>query len=609
MRKMDASKTVFKDLTYGQYLEEWSEKYADRIALKQGDIHVTYKELKKKAHNMAAFFLGKGVTKGDNVLIQLTNTVTFVTSCFGLFEIGAVPVLVYPACREKELESIIETSKPVAYISSDVYKGFEYKHMAEALVNKYEYIKHLYFESEILGMDMECYDLEKAEYEKPCPGDVAVIVLSGGSTGTPKLIARTHADHAYTSEATAEACNLYEEGVFLLSMPAAHNFNLCGPGLLGTLCAGGTVVMCDSGTPEEILELIDKEKVNATALVPALAASCLTFYEKANKYDISSLKVIQLGGSMCTPETVKQVMNGMNCTVQQIYGMGEGVVFCTSLSDSIDTIMNCQGKTISPSDEIKIVDENDEVLPVGTFGELLIKGPCVIKGYYRADEINKKKFTEDGFYRTGDRVRLLEDGNIQVAGRVIELINRGGEKIMPVEIEEYLCGYKGVEEASVVPIKDAMLGQKVCAFVLSKQNDISPVDIRNYLVELGIASYKVPDHIYILDKWPLTAVNKIDRNKLIEMATEKAKESIIIEEECLKGLSEMEQQIAKIWCKALNCNSVYYDDDFFEHGGNSLSGSIMIQDVNELFQSSVDIGMLYEDSSFKGFIQCVKENQ
>ena len=93
------------------------------------------------------------------------------------------------------------------------------------------------------------------------------------------------------------------------------------------------------------------------------------------------------------------------------------------------------------------------------------------------------------------------------------------------------------------------------------------------------------------------------------MATEKAKESIIIEEECLKGLSEMEQQIAKIWCKALNCNSVYYDDDFFEHGGNSLSGSIMIQDVNELFQSSVDIGMLYEDSSFKGFIQCVKENQ
>ncbi len=593
-----------QQITYNEFLEKCSELYGDSIAIIEGSEKITYKQLKEKSDKFAAYLLGKGIKKNDKMLIQLNNSIAFFICCFGMFKIGVIPVLIYPACREKEIETYADLVQPSGYFVFKNYKGVDYSDIAEKIVKSYPCVKLCVYEDQIMNLEMNT-DISQYDYEKSEPLDIAIVVLSGGSTGVPKMIARTHADHIFTSEAIAEKCGFSTKSVYLAVMPVEHNFNTVG--CLGVLSVGGTLVMGSSGTIDEIIDLIEKYQVTATTLVPSMALACVENVEKNKSYNkIQSLSLIQLGGAMCDAEIIKRVTEVLKCTVQQIYGMGEGIVFCTSYDDDFEIILSCQGRDICPWDDIKIVDFNNVEVPKGEYGELIGRGPCIITSYYMDNGESNQKFTQDGYLKTGDRARFINDDCIQIAGRIKDVVNRGGEKIDPSEIEEYIREFKTIQDVAVIGLPDKLLGEKICVVAIGDEK-LDLLEIKSKLMSKGIANYKLPDMLLYIDKWPLTAVKKVDRIKLKKWAMEQ--ETTIDINELIKKTDDktdvLEKQLLRIWIEVLQCE-VNCDDNFIELGGNSLTASQMLEKIKN--NTGIIIGMeeFYENSDFKDMLKLIK---
>lgn len=511
----------WEPLTLGQQLRIWAEKYQNRVAFVEDDVRLTYMELDHKVDKLASGFVNMGIKKGDNVVVQLPNSISFVLTCFALFRIGALPVLALPAHREAELDGIFSLANPVAYIIPATFLGFDYKKMADQLVKKHSSVKFVITDGKTeSGINLADISMPPVDLESPSYKDTALLLLSGGTTGTPKLIPRTHADYVYNAKASATRCKLNSQSVYLAVLPVAHNFPLCCPGILGTLSVGGKVVMCKTTSCDEAFPLIEKERVTITALVPSVVTLWLEVLEWDTTSDISSLEVLQVGGSMLDENLAKRIMREMKCRLQQVFGMAEGLICCTSISDPDPIIYSCQGRPLSDADEIRIVDADGNDVAEGEYGELLVRGPYTISGYYKAPEQNRKDFTSDGFYRSGDRARITPDGNIQLGGRIKEQINRAGEKIMPSEVESYLRSHPDIKDAALITLPDKTLGEKSCAYLITDNREISLSDIHKFFNDMGVARYKMPDQIKFIDFWPLTSVGKVNKTKLKEMAVE-----------------------------------------------------------------------------------------
>ncbi|HYT38621.1 MAG TPA: AMP-binding protein, partial [Acidimicrobiia bacterium] len=353
-----------------------------------------------------------------------------------------------------------------------------------------------------------------ADADPPDPADVAFFLLSGGTTGLPKLIPRTHDDYAYNVRASAELCRFGPDTVYLVALPAAHNFPLGCPGLMGTLAAGGRVVMAPSPRPDDALGVVEAEQVTITALVPALAIRWL----EANadeRFDLSSLELLQVGGARLVPEVARRIGPALGCRVQQVFGMAEGLLNYTRVDDPDDVVVETQGRPLSPADEILVVGPDGEPVPDGEPGELLTRGPYTIRGYYRAEAHNASAFTADGFYRTGDIVRLHPSGNLSVEGRAKDLINRGGEKISAEEIENLLLAHPAVREAAAVAMPHPVLGEQTCAYLALRPDEaLDLAALSAYLDGRGVARFKWPERLEIVDALPVTNVGKVDKKKL-----------------------------------------------------------------------------------------------
>ena len=522
--KKDLSKFEYLEgwerCSLGEQLGRWAKRYAERIAVSDSEESITYEELNQRVDQMAGAFICKGIEPGDRVVVQLPNRISFVVVLFALMRAGAVPILMLPAHREAELEGIIKLADPTAYVVAEQYLGYRYVDMALAIKEKFSCLKHLFVDGN--GgqgvqnlLELQCGNVQFPEVDGY---QTAVLLLSGGTTGVPKLIPRTHADYMYNARMSAKRCKLDKKDIYLAALPVAHNFPLSCPGLLGTLDAGGKVVLAPTTSPDDILSLVSEEEVTITAMVPAVTAVCMEMLEYDEDYDISSLKILQVGGAVLEDSLAKKIIQEWPCKLMQVFGTAEGLLSFTSPDDDDSLIARCQGTPVSPADEVKIVDESDEEVPKDVFGELLSRGPYTIDGYYKADEANRVSFTADGFYRTGDKAMWTKEGCLRLGGRIKEQINRAGEKIMPSEIEGYLCQHPDIKEAAVVGIPDEVLGNRICAFIMpedEKQMDL--LEIHQFLKAMGVASYKLPDQVETIELWPLTSVGKIDKKALASM--------------------------------------------------------------------------------------------
>ncbi|MBY9080397.1 salicylate synthase [Paenibacillus sp. HN-1] len=511
---------LYQPLTLGQHLRVWANRYGGSTAIVEGDKRISYRELDRRVDELAAGFAQLGIGKGDNVVIQLPNRISFVASCFALFRIGALPVLALPAHREGELDGIFSLAQPVAYIVPDTWMGFDYAAMARKLLSSHACVRNLIVD----GNSAEAIRLADVirppmELSGPEPSDIALLLLSGGTTGTPKLIPRSHADYFYNAEAAARRAGLSEHSIYLAVLPVAHNFPLCCPGIMGIFATGGKVVMCATTSCDEAFPLIERERVTITSLVPALVKLWLEELEWNKASDLSSLEVVQVGGAMLEESLARRIMPELGCRLQQVFGMAEGLICCTALDDDDMAIWSSQGKPLSEQDEIRIVDEHGSEAAPGQFGELMVRGPYTITGYYRAPEQNRKSFTAEGYYCSGDLARWTPAGHIQIGGRIKEQINRAGEKIDPAEIESLLLQHPSVKDIVIVGLPDKRLGERSCACVITDSQEPGLLDLHRFLREKGIARYKMPDQIMFVAGWPLTSVGKVDKTKLRQMAS------------------------------------------------------------------------------------------
>lgn len=501
--------------TLGGMLRERASRLPDHLAVVQDDVRWTYGELDARADRIAAGFERLGCARGDRVLVQLPNIPEFLSVVFGLFRAGLLPVFALPAHRHTEIEHFGLASGAVAYVIADTHGGFDYRTLAGQVVPRLPALRQVVVVGEAGGFTPigELASTAPRASREPAPDDVAFLQLSGGSTGLSKLIPRTHDDYLYSVRESAVICGLDTESTFLAALPVAHNYPMSSPGFLGALYAGGTVALARSPAPDVAFPIIERERVTITGLVPPLA---LVWEQaaRATSHDLSSLRVLQVGGAKLTAELARRLRATFTATLQQVFGMAEGLVNYTRLDDDEDILIDTQGRPISPDDEIRIVDDAGHPVADGTAGHLLTRGPYTIRAYHDAPDANAAAFTADGFYRTGDIVSRLPGGYLRVLGRANDMINRGGEKVSAEEIEDHLIAHPAVHDAAVVALPDEYLGERTCAVIVARDEVPKAAALKAWVRSRGLAAYKVPDQVVFVPAFPETAVGKTSRKDI-----------------------------------------------------------------------------------------------
>jgi 2,3-dihydroxybenzoate-AMP ligase len=354
------------------------------------------------------------------------------------------------------------------------------------------------------------------------PTDPAVFQLSGGTTGIPKLIPRTHNDYAYNSKIASEVCDVDAGGVLLVVLPIAHNLPLACPGIQGFMFHGARVVISASTKPEDMCALIERHKVTHLKVVPALLIRLLND-PAVTQHDLSSLKTIQSGGQRLQPE-VRLLSRKLipSAFIQENFGMSEGLLMFVRRNDPEDVRLETVGRPVSQDDEVRLLDDDDNIVTPGEVGELCCRGPYTLRGYYGVPEYNARQFTPDGFYRSGDLMRQHPSGNYMVEGRKKDLINRGGEKISAEEIENLILSHPAVKNVACIAVPDPDLGERMCACIILRDGQSLTFDeLKRFLVDKEIAKYKLPERMEIMADFPLSTFGKVSKKDLVATVSAK----------------------------------------------------------------------------------------
>jgi salicylate---CoA ligase len=523
-----AARGWWRGLALGSELWTAMNAQLDAPAVIDGEVRLTYRSVAARADALAARLTDElGLQRGDRIVVQLPNCWQFVVLLLGCLRAGVIPVMALPAHRHHELAYLVDHSEAAAIAVPGEVRDFDHQQLAEDLVTGCRTLRVVLTTSEIVraaSTDLTALCAEppdphparrRWDADPPSGRDVALFLLSGGTTGLPKLIARTHDDYAYNARASAGLCGFGPDTAYLVTLPASHNFPLACPGILGTMLAGGRVVMLPSPEPERVFAAIAAEGVTVTAAVPAVAQRWLRHARENGAGQLSTLSLLQVGGARLADEIARQVRPVLGATLQQVFGMAEGLLNYTRLDDPDDVICTTQGRPLSEGDEVRIIDGDGHDIADGQPGSLLTRGPYTPRGYYRAAEQNARAFTADGWYRSGDIVRRRPDGNLVVEGRDKDMINRGGEKISAEEVENLVYQLPQVTQVAAVAMPDPELGERVCVYAVVMPGATLSLDaVRSAMTAVGVARFKWPERLVVVPELPATKVGKIDKKAL-----------------------------------------------------------------------------------------------
>lgn len=511
----DYWKSTWKASTFGEALDGWAARDPEGECLVDGESRVSYREMRERVRRLSAHLLSIGVRKGDAVLYRMGNTENFIYGFLGLVQIGACPIMLRPGNRAEEARELAEQTSPTLLITMDQHLGEDaggfIRHVRETCPT----VEHVLRESEIAEI---CRDsslvLDDQGYEPPSVEDRSHFLLSGGTTGTPKIVAVQPTVLLYSAACYADRGSNTPDDRCLVAIPASHNFTMCVD-IFSTFVSGGTVVMCNEASPVEILRLIGEERITHLTLVPALARLCIEFRREYDGDDISHLRYISEGGAEVTADLVRDGREVLGCQTMNCYGMTEGFYGSTYLDD--DDEMVCQGlnQGVMPGYVLRVVDGKGEEVPVGELGEFQFKGAIRFPEYHNNPEATAEALTEDGFYHTGDLGFITEDGYVAVRGRVKDQINRGGESIMPEAVESDLRKHPLVMDCIALGVPDDTLGQRIAAFIISSSTDLDQLQLLGDLRDMNISEHHIPDDVVFVDSFPQTPSQKIDRKALL----------------------------------------------------------------------------------------------
>ncbi len=533
----DEFKQKYRDMGYWvdkPLREEFAERfriYSNKIAIIDGETELSYSQLDYLSTNLALNLLDLGLKPLDRVVPQLPNIKEFSILYIALQKIGCIPIASLVTHRYTEISQFVSLSGATTCVVLDKDREFNFLEMVSRVAKESETLEHIivcghapagiHFLSELIETpaSRSVSDLEKIKID---PLDPAVFQLSGGTTGIPKLIPRTHNDYAYNSKQAGVVTEVVADSSLLLVLPISHNLPLACPGMQGFMFQGAKVVLSTSAAAKDVFALVEKHQITHIHVVPALLIGWIND-PSIGDYDLSSLKMIQSGGQRLQPEVRLKTRELIpSVFVQENFGMSEGVIMFIRRGDPEDVLLETSGRPVSPDDEIKILDENDNEVEPGDVGEFCVRGPYTLRGYFGVPEHNARAFTTDGFYRSGDLMRMHPSGNYIVEGRIKDLINRGGEKISAEEVENIILQHPAVKNIACVPMPDERLGERMCAFVVTqKGRSVNFEELISFLQAKEIAKFKLPERLELIDELPVSTFGKVSKKLLTELISEK----------------------------------------------------------------------------------------
>ncbi|MDM0117833.1 AMP-binding protein [Variovorax sp. J22R133] len=510
------------DSTVGDALRTTARRHPERLAFISDERTLSFRELDDTTERLGAALLKLGLVTGDRAIFQLGTTVETTLVLLACYKAGIVPVCSLPQHREVEIAELAKQSRARGYFVQADFSSFDLVDFASRMVEKHAPLKHLVVvrgaapgasSMQALIESMPLDEARKRLAHVPLgSGDVLSFQLSGGTTGLPKIIPRFHAEYLGQSAAWMRRFRISADSRVIWSLSLLHNAGQLYA-LIPAAAFGASVVLMPRVDIRRMLELIEQHRITHALSIGPIAPQ-LVVYSDIARHDLSSLKIF---GTMSRADGLEMHL-GVPCS--NLYGLTEGLLLGSPPDASAFARHHTQGASGCPQDEIRLLEpDTEEPSPPGEMGEMCFRGPSSLTGYFASPEANAKAFTSDGFYRTGDMMRAhVIEGmtHYSFEGRLRDNINRGGEKIGCEEVEAFVSHHPAVADAKLVAMPDAFYGEKACVYIIPRPGMAAP-DVEAlgaFLVGLGLAKYKCPERVEVVESYPLTRVGKVDKPAL-----------------------------------------------------------------------------------------------
>ena len=486
---------------------------------------VTFGQLESRAEALAASLSGLGIEAGDRVAVVMPSWPEFVISMFAVAKLGAVLVPLNPRLSGTDLQYTLRHSEAVAAITAETLGDTDFLQLFEDFLVQLPDLQYLItVGKEDLWYDDRIFQFEDLlsagggrDYsaEAVDPGDdLFAIVYTSGTTGNPKGVELTHANVLGVAASTAEALGLTSDDRVVGVTALFHVFGL-GPGVLGCLVSGSALVLQDQFGGAGSLDLIERHRATAHHGVPTLFATELR-EQTSQPRDLSSLRVGMVAGAPVSDDFIRAVTERLCPELLVAYSLTEAssTVCITRADDPPSKRLFTVGRPIADTEVKILAPDGGEELPVESVGEIGVRGPGVMKGYYRQPRGTSNSFDGDGFFLTGDLGIIDDEGFVHLVGRQKEVIIRSGYNVYPREVEDRLHIHPAVREAVVAGVPDDILGEAICACVVPDEGAIvTGQEIIDWCAAT-LAGYKVPDLVHFVDEFPLTGTGKVRRVEL-----------------------------------------------------------------------------------------------
>jgi 2,3-dihydroxybenzoate-AMP ligase len=529
-----SERTAVGELTIAQEFQRIADAHPEARALVSADEELTFSELDARSDRVAAGLCELGLRQGERVLMQFTNCGWAVIAWYGLLKAGVVPVATLAQHREHELFEIARQSEPAAHLIEAGFRGQDLVALARATAERTPSLRLLLtvgaerppdgavaIESLESGGDADPRTAVERIQAELSADDLACLQLSGGTTAVPKLIPRRQAEYWLNARLYAEGMQLRAGDSVPHLLPVIHNAGIvCG--LHAAHSKAATFGTCQP-TAEAFTKLAQRAQATHLMMPPPIQEMIAATPEL--RQALRTLRVIIWVLGKLTPEVIAEWERDGR-VIGQMFGQSEGLCMITPLDAPAEIRHRTVGRPLSELDQARVLDPDSERdVADGEPGELCCRGPYTISGYYRAPERNKQAFTSDGFYRTGDIVRRIDGAGgpyYALEDRIKDLINRGGEKVNALEVEQLLAEHPAIAEVALVAMPDPRMGERACAFLVAAQGTEPPtkLDLQAFLDRRGVAKFKWPERVEARASLPRTNVQKVDKKQLrAEIAT------------------------------------------------------------------------------------------
>jgi non-ribosomal peptide synthetase component E (peptide arylation enzyme) len=506
----------------------------EREAVVDSRTRLTWREADRWIDRFALGLLERGLKKDQVIVIQLPNCVELCLLRVACERAGLLCLPVLRTLRQREMEYILNGVEAVGVVFPWKFRKFDYLEMIQEIRPRLPNLQYLFMTDErvpggvISLRKMVEQPLEEKylqtflEKTKCSANEFSLIAATSGTTGFPKFVESPICSRIYMGKVAIKEFGLTDKDIIGVFSPAVGGVN--HQAYFSSPMVQAKVVMLEHFSAVEAFQLIERERITYAGMVPAQLAMMIRETTR-KKYDLRSIRLLQSAGSPLLPQLAMEAEREFGCPIVQTYGsMDSGGMTLHSLNDPVEVRLFTIGRP-ARGNEVRLIDDAGKETKRGEAGEIQVRGPTLVSGYYKDPEMTRRVYTEEGWYKTGDLGRYDEKGNLLIVGRKKDVIIRGGQNIYPVEIENLLLAHPKVLSVAVVKMPDSLMGEKACAYVVAKDGHAFTFEeMIAFLEKMKVAAYKWPERLEVIHALPMVAEGqKVDKKLLEKDLEEKLK--------------------------------------------------------------------------------------